>query len=162
MPGTVLWYDTLVAAAVPITSGVTVTAGDLVGITSNAAVLGDNTTGPQKACGIAVFNDDYSGAVSRLGTASNSPTVNIYRRAKIEVSSSQINGTPTVGIPVYLHTGGGFTITQPSTNAMLMQAVGIVSQTYVRGGTTYYVITLDVPPDILKFQTAGNSSVGYV
>lgn len=104
----------------PIASAVTVNEGDLVGLdNTGAVVLADNTTGPVKCRGFAVFPDDVGIKAARVGTATGSVKCAIARCGTLSGFSSQ-----TIDGDVFLDTAGGYTQSAPATAGMIYQKVG--------------------------------------
>lgn len=94
--------------------------GLLYGINSSGqAVIADRATGPQRAVGVAV--SALSSAQQALGTH-----VALAQMAIVECAAADIaGGSFTVGGTVYLDTAGKYTTTKPSTEAHIIQAVGV-------------------------------------
>lgn len=135
----------------PIKSGSVINQGDLVAIDSNGqVVLADKDTGPVGAHGFAFFPDELGPAAARTGVAALTVKCAIARRGVLNGFTSL-----TIGANAFLSgTAGGYTTTAPSTNADVYQCVGVA--------TAADTIDVIVQPPLFKFQTSGNSTVGYL
>lgn len=133
----------------PIKSGVTITAGDAVGLDSNGQVVqADKTTGPVKAMGFAVFNDNFN-AAPRVGVAALTVYCSISR---VGVMSGQTG--LTIGGQIYLSTAGGTSQTPAATNGDIDQLLG-----FAISATDFEYIVIS---SAYKFQTAATSTVGHL
>lgn len=135
--------------AIGIATAVAVTKGRLYGISSGALIAATNVAG---------------GIIQAIGCAINDVTANegaagkqagLVNRAVVDLDAAMVaGGALTVGAPVYLATGGGYTSTQPSANGTGVQPVGFA--------IAALQIWLDVRPSALKAQTSGNSTAALV
>lgn len=138
----------VVEGAIAVPSAIVATEGLLYGVdTSGNLALADCHTGPVHALGFSVKG------VS-LADAAAGRTVALARQGIIQLSSTEITGSWTIGQEVYLEQSGKYTTVFPAVNGDTIQAVGIAI------GTNKVAVT--VMPPIAKLQAAGTSTLAGV
>lgn len=145
--GTIRKYDVSVTPQLPINTAIT--AGVLYGLSGGYAAQATNAAGAYiPAIGFAVTSMTAADATSKKEVA-------LATKGIIDLTAGQIQGGAlTAGAPVYLHTGGTYTSTRPTTNGTYLQCVGIAL-------TTTRVL-VHINPSGLLVQTSGNSVIGGV
>lgn len=138
----------VVEGAVSVATAIAITEGLLYGVDSaGTAILADCHTGPVHALGFAIKG-------LTLAQAGVRTVAGLARIGIIQLSTTEITGTWTIGQEVYLEQTGKWTTVFPAVNGDTIQAVGIAIGT---NKVAAYVM-----PPIAKLQAAGNSTLGAV
>ncbi|UOF77592.1 hypothetical protein [Caudoviricetes sp.] len=142
---TVRKYDVSVTPEIAISGAIS--QGLLYGISSGVATLATN------AAGAFVYAIGFAVTAMTAADASAGKKVALANKGILDLVAGDIEGGSfTAGAPVYLHTGGKYTTTRPTTNGTLLQQVGIALS------TTRVFVSIAYPA--IKAQTSGNSNVG--